>query len=291
MGALTAADAGGRQLVFVQTVQAHAGNGSRVDLIVIVYGQKIGNVQTHRTAVAAVSAGGAGDTGLHAFGNVQQGGSFFFTQRPVCLKCIQVVFNLSDFIHAGQNDLDIGQILQEAECIGRIAGIFIKCLQACRLFFVQIGKFAAAAGLHDPDTETVCGNDVIFLLGVLQCPVKIVALDLYKFKDTFMPAQEFFQQFRTAVEGEAEMADLSFFLHFYDIRNDVVLIALIDLYRPFGNVVKQVEIEIIGPALLQRQIEQGDVVDRSRQGMAGELVGDIIALTRIFFQCFRHCDF
>ena len=68
----------------------------------------------------------------------------------------------------------------------------------------------------------------------------------------------------------------------------MIVLALVDPDRPFGDVVKKIEIEIIGPALLQRQTEKRGVVHRARQGMAGEFVRDEIGLPRIPGKRLRH---
>ena len=125
------------------------------------------------------------------------------------------------------------------------------------------GELAASERFHDPDTQTVACDDVVFASGILQRPVEIVALDLHEFKHAFVFGQYFFQKIAAAVEREAQMTDLSFFLELQDVRDDVILFRFVDLYRPLVDVVQKIEIKIVGVAAVQRDIEQSDVVDRS----------------------------
>ena len=57
------------------------------------------------------------------------------------------------------------------------------------------------------------------------------------------------------MEGETEVSDLSLFLHLQKVRDDMILFTFIDLHRPLGNVVQEIEIKIIGLTALQRDIE------------------------------------
>jgi len=139
--------------------------------------------------------------------------------------------------------------------------------------------------------QTVTGDDVVLLLGVLQRPVQIVTLDLHELEFTFVLREEFLQELRTAVVGEAQVADLALVPHLEDVRDDVVVLALVDLDRPLRDVVQEVEVEIIRLALLQGNVEQGDVVDGAGEGVTGELVRDVVAVPGILAQGFRHRQF
>ena len=295
MHALAAADAGSGALFVRKGINAHGGRHAGSELVVVVAGEEIRNVQFHRTSVAAVAAASAGDTFLEALRDVEKSAALRIGQRPFAAEGVKVVLHLEELIHAGEDDRDARKLLQETEGVGGIARLF-ACLagflmelqKLCGLGFGEHCELAAAAGLHDPDAETVVNDDLIFFLCILQSPVEVVELDLDKIKYPLILCEEALQKLGAAVEGEAEVSDLSLLLHLQDIRNDMVFLALIDLYGPLGDVVEKVKIEIIGPAFFKGEIEERDVVDRSTQRMSRELVRDIIAVPGIAGERFGH---
>ena len=128
------------------------------------------------------------------------------------------------------------------------------------------------------------------MLCVLKGPVEIIELNLDKIERTLVSRQELFKELRSAMEGEAEAFDFAFLLHLQHIRKNVILLALIVFHGPLRDVVKEVEIEIVRPAFAKRDIEQRNIVDGLCQRVAGELVSDIVALTRVAGQGFRHSN-
>ena len=157
--------------------------------------------------------------------------------------------------------------------------------------FRKHSQLPSAAGFHDPDTEPVADDDLIFALRVLQGPVEVIELDLDEIELSFMPREERLKQLRPAVEGESEVPDLPLFLQLQHVGKDVILLALIVFYRPLRDVVQQVEVKIVRPALSERDLEQRDVVDRRGQGMPREFVRDVIALAGIAGKPLRHGEF
>ena len=71
-GALAAAHAGGGALVLGQSLHPHTHVGAGRELHLVIHLQQHGNIQSHGTAVAAVTAAGAGHRAVHALGDVQQ---------------------------------------------------------------------------------------------------------------------------------------------------------------------------------------------------------------------------
>ena len=297
MHALTAADAGGGALFVRKGINAHGGRHAGGELVVVVAGEEIRNVQFHRTSVAAVAAGSAGDAFLEALRDVEKSAALRIGQRPLIAEGVKVILHLKNLVHAGEDDRDTRKLREETEGVGGIArlfacltGLLMELQKLCGLGFGEDRQFAAAAGLHDPDAETVVNDDLIFFLCILQSPVEVVELNLDKIKYPLILCEEALQKVGTSVEGEAEVSDLSLLLHLQDIRNDVVFLALIDLYGPLGDVVEEVEIEIVGSAFFEGEIEERNVVDRGTQGMSRELVGDIVAVPGIAGERFRHCE-
>ena len=137
--------------------------------------------------------------------------------------------------------------------------------------------------------EFVLRYDLILSLCVLQRPVQIVALNLDELEHAFVLVQDVLEKFRAAVEGESEVPYLSLFLELEDVGDYVILLALIDLYRPLVDVVQQVEVEVVGAASAEGDVEQGGVVHRTGERVPRELVREVVAVSGILAERFGYC--
>ena len=75
---LSAADAGGRFFIIGHEFNPHGNIDRRREPEFVIGADETGDIQSRRAAVAAVTAGGAGNGILHALRNIQQQGSFCF---------------------------------------------------------------------------------------------------------------------------------------------------------------------------------------------------------------------
>ena len=71
LGTLSAADAGRGTFIIRKCVDRHRDVNGGADLVIVVEGQQQRDVQSGGTAVAAVTAGGAGNGSLHGLGNLE----------------------------------------------------------------------------------------------------------------------------------------------------------------------------------------------------------------------------
>ena len=300
MRALSASDARCRTLLLFKRVDPHGRRKGLRELIIVVALEKIRDIQSDGTSVAAISACSAGNALLEILRDLEEYTALLRGQRPFLAERPQVVLHLEYLVHPGENDLDARQILQKTEGIRCIAGIIPRMTGIRRRMqrselrgftFRKHGQLPSAAGFHDPDTEPVADDDLIFALRVLQGPVEVIELDLNEIELPLVPRQERLEQLRPAVEGESQVPDLPLFLHPQHVRKNVILLALIVFYRPLCDVVQQVEVKIVRPALSERDLEQRDVVDRRGQGMPREFVRDVIALAGIAGKPLRHGEF
>ena len=283
--ALAAADAGGGFFVLVHDRIARDDVEAFRDGQVVGNAQQSGDVEPHRAAGAAVAAGGAGDHARQTRGRLVQHSQLRLVQRLILGEGFEVVLHLRQIRHAAEDHRRPRHGAQPAEGPG---GRRLLRTQRAHLFLDLRRKFcqlAAAHRLHHPHRDAVRAQQIDLLLRVLQLPVHIVQLDLAEFELLAVVIQKARQSVRRRVAGKAQVADAALRLLLLEIGQALVdLLPVIMGQRVFADVVQQVEVEILHPALFQlilKNLLRHHGLDALDVLVAGELVRQVPALARI----------
>ena len=227
-----------------------------VDAVVIHHTKDTGDVDLHRAARRAVTARGTGDRGnsCQVLLDLFDDRIFCFVQRFEVAHIGKVVFHLCHVGHAGKNRQNTFLRSDETNRPGCIGCVWV-CLfhRGCDLLG-QIGQGAAFDRLHDDHGFAVFSGYFIAGTGlnILVFPVSIVDLQLNEFY-VRMIRQNLIQQFGGVMEREAIVANDAFFLQFFDIIPQTVLIVFRQV--SLANRMKQLVVDIVGAKSFQRSID------------------------------------
>ena len=221
--------------------------------MLVVQRQQGGDIQPLRTVADAVVAGGAGKGGLadHALGLGQQAVHLPAAEGNPHLESGDVGLHLLQVGHAGENHGDAGNGLQEPEGPGRDGFLGAHGPQGGGLLVGKAGQAAAPQGLHDPDGNMPAIQQLHLFAAVLEGPVDVVQLQLTELHILAVGVQKPLQHRQVPVAGEAQVADTAAPLLLHQIVVDAVLRVQVGVDVHLTDVVEEIEIKIVHPALFQ----------------------------------------
>ena len=134
-----------------------------------------------------------------------------------------VVLHLLQGAHTAETADDAVKGAHKTDGPGGHGSVRLALLQDCFHRCWHFSKATAFYRFHDDNLLSVLPDHIVAwaCLHKLGIPVKVVGGYLYKFKFRVL-GQNTIQQFRRGVEGESEMADLSFFFPFKRMFNQML---------------------------------------------------------------------
>ena len=282
--AAAAADAGAWPFVLRQGAERHGRDepAARKAMLVVQL-DDLGDVQLTGTVARAIAARRAGQDGffVHVFRHAEKEGALLFRERLFLFKRGDVVLDLFEIGHPGEDHLDFGNAEKEAERPGRDAFIGAQGLQKRLIFGRERRQLAAPQRLHDPDGNVPFFQKFHLVFRVLETPVDIVYLQLAEFHVLPVLVQKPPDDGQGAVRGKAEMADAPVFLLLFQVGENAVALVQIGVDVHLADVVEEVEIEMVRAALFQLRFENLLHFVDVPEIVAGELGGEIKAVPRV----------
>ncbi len=238
----------------------------------------------------AVLAGCArnGANGGHLVRHMLEDGQLMLGERFVLLEQGDLVLHLLHLGHAGEHGDDLGDGLQEPEAPsdGDLPGL--GGLELLHVFVIELRQGASAQRLHDPYGKIVLGGVVDLLLAILEHPVEVVDLQLDELHVLAVGLHEPLQVVEIGVAGEPEMPDLPLFPHLDQERDVPVLGVEVLLDVGLADVVDEVVVEVPRAGLLELLLEDLLGVPHVGHVVSGELVGEEVAVPRVFGERLAH---
>lgn len=148
----------------------------------------------------------------------------------------------------------------------------------------KAGQAAAPQGLHDPDGNMPAIQQLHLFAAVLEGPVDVVQLQLTELHILAVGVQKPLQHRQVPVAGEAQVADTAAPLLLHQIVVDAVLRVQIGVDVHLTDVVEEIEIKIVHPALFQLLLKNLLHLGHVGQVVTGELVGNVKFFPGMFGQ-------
>ena len=189
--------------------------------------------------------------------------------------------------HAGEDAEDVRVAGRVAERPCGVAGVGVGLAENFSRFGGERGERAAAQRFHDDDRNAGFRQNFVLFAGTVEFPVEVVELNLREIP--FLRIDDGLECFRSVVEGETELADLSLFFHLLE------KFASMEFFREFPvrlvEGVEHVEVEVIGLAAGELFLEDAFDVGFLFCEPDGHFVREIVGVTGIGFEEFAETFF
>ena len=227
-------------------------------------------------------ARGAGHTGGHGVANGEDGVPLLVGEGLVLVPGRDVLLQLLHVGHAGEHHGDLGHALQEAERPGGNGLVGTQRLELGLVLLGQRGQLSAAKRLHHPHGNAVLSEQGDLLGILLEVPVDVVELQLAELHLLAVLLEEGTQHGQRTMAGEAQVTDAAGPLLLEQVAHGAkAVVGQIVVNVGLGNVMAEVEVEVLDPALLELLLEDLLHLAKIAVGIARELGGQVEAVTRI----------